>query len=212
MGPSLSPLMGGEGILVMRLIVGLGNPGARYARNRHNIGFMALDAIARRYGAAAFRSRFKGELAEATIAGERRLLLKPLTFMNASGESVLAAMSFYKIAPADIVVIHDELDLRPGKVRVKRGGGSAGHNGLRSIDAMIGPDYWRVRIGIGHPGIKELVHPYVLQNFAPDEARLIVAPLLDALTETFPLLLEGAPDAFMSEVARRFTPPDLNSE
>jgi peptidyl-tRNA hydrolase, PTH1 family len=109
-------------------------------------------------------------------------------------------------------VIHDELDLRPGKVRVKRGGGSAGHNGLRSIDAMIGPDYWRVRIGIGHPGIKELVHPYVLQNFAPDEARLIVAPLLDALTETFPLLLEGAPDAFMSEVARRFTPPDLNSE
>jgi PTH1 family peptidyl-tRNA hydrolase len=132
--------------------------------------------------------------------------------MNDSGESVLAAMSFYKIAPEDIVVIHDELDLRPGKVRVKRGGGSAGHNGLRSIDAMIGPDYWRVRIGIGHPGIKELVQPYVLQNFTPDEARLIAAPLLDAVAETMPLLVEGAPDAFMSEVARRFTPPDLDAE
>ncbi|MBV9153319.1 MAG: aminoacyl-tRNA hydrolase [Alphaproteobacteria bacterium] len=196
----------------MRLIVGLGNPGPRYARNRHNIGFMAAEAIARRYGFPAFRDRFKGELSEGVIAGARRLVLRPQTFMNDSGESVLAAMSFYKIAPEDIVVIHDELDLRPGKVRVKRGGGSAGHNGLRSIDAMIGPDYWRVRIGIGHPGVKELVQPYVLQNFMPDEARLIAAPLLDALAETFPLLLEGAPDAFMSEVARRFTPPDLDAE
>src|SRR6202023_1539610 len=149
-----------------------------------------------------------GEPAEGVIAGARRLLLRPQTFMNDSGESVLAAMSFYKIPPEDIVVIHDELDLRPGKVRVKRGGGNAGHNGLRSIDGMIGPDYWRVRIGIGHPGIKELVHPYVLQNFTPDEARLIVMPLLDAVAETMPLLVEGAPDAFMSEVARGFTPPD----
>ena len=196
----------------MRLIVGLGNPGSRYARNRHNIGFMAAEVIARRYGFPAFRDRFKGELAEGVIAGQRRLLLRPQTFMNDSGESVLAAMSFYKIPPEDIVVIHDELDLRPGKVRVKRGGGNAGHNGLRSIDAMIGPDYWRVRIGIGHPGIKELVHPYVLQNFTPDEARLIVMPLLDAVAETMPLLVEGAPDAFMSEVARRFTPPDLDAE
>jgi peptidyl-tRNA hydrolase, PTH1 family len=146
------------------------------------------------------------------IAGERRLLLRPQTFMNDSGESVLAAMSFYKIPPGEIVVIHDELDLRPGKVRVKRGGGNAGHNGLRSIDALIGPDYWRVRIGIGHPGIRELVHPYVLQNFTADEERLIAAPLLDAVAETVPLLLEGAPDAFMSEVARRFTPPDLDGE
>jgi len=196
----------------MRLIVGLGNPGSRYARNRHNIGFMAVEAIARRYGLPAFRSRFKGELAEGAIAGERRLLLRPQTFMNASGESVLAAMSFYKIAPGEIAVIHDELDLRPGKVRVKRGGGSAGHNGLRSIDQMIGPDYWRVRIGIGHPGVKELVHPYVLQNFTADEEKLIVAPLLDAVAETVPLLLEGAPDAFMSEVARRFAPPDLDTD
>jgi len=196
----------------MRLIVGLGNPGARYARNRHNIGYRTVEAIARRYGVPAFRSRFKGELAEGVIAGARRLLLRPETFMNASGESVLAAMSFFKIAPGEIVVIHDELDLRPGKVRVKRGGGSAGHNGLRSIDAMIGPDYWRVRLGIGHPGIKELVHPYVLQNFTADEERLIVPPLLDAVAETIPLLLEGAPDAFMSEVARRFAPPDLDAD
>ena len=129
--------------------------------------------------------------------------------MNASGESVLAAMSFYKIAPGDIVVIHDELDLRPGKVRVKRGGGSAGHNGLRSIDALIGADYWRVRIGIGHPGIKELVQPYVLQNFPPDEMRY-VEKLVDAVAETIPLLLGGAPDAFMSEVARLCPAPEPN--
>jgi PTH1 family peptidyl-tRNA hydrolase len=192
----------------MRLVVGLGNPGARYARNRHNVGFMALDAIARRHGAGAFRSRFKGEIAEATIAGEKRLLLKPQTFMNDSGESVAVAAQFYKIPPAEIVVIHDEIDLRPGKLRVKRGGGSAGHNGLRSIDALVGPDYWRVRIGVGHPGIKELVQPYVLQNFPAEELTQWVAPLIEAIAETIGLLLSGAPDAFMSEVARRFAPPE----
>jgi PTH1 family peptidyl-tRNA hydrolase len=196
----------------MRLVVGLGNPGRSYARNRHNIGFMVAAAIARRYGFPAFRSRFKGELSEGVIAGERRLLLCPQTFMNASGESVLAAMSFYKITPGEIVVIHDELDLRPGKVRVKRGGGNAGHNGLRSIDAMIGPDFWRVRIGIGHPGIRELVHPYVLMNFTAEEMRQWVEPLVEAVAETIPLLLEGAPDAFMSEVARRFTPPEPDDD
>jgi PTH1 family peptidyl-tRNA hydrolase len=196
----------------MRLVVGLGNPGSRHAKNRHNIGFMAVAAIARRYGFPAFRSRFKGELAEGVIAGERRLLLLPQTFMNASGESVLAAMSFYKIAPGEIVVIHDELDLRPGKVRVKLGGGSAGHNGLRSIDAMIGADYWRIRLGIGHPGIRELVHPYVLQNFTADEMQLWVVPLVDALAETIPVLLDGMPDAFMSEVARRFAPPEPDED
>jgi PTH1 family peptidyl-tRNA hydrolase len=190
----------------MRLIVGLGNPGARHAGNRHNIGFMAAAAIARRWGFAPFRSRFKGELSEGTIAGARRLLLLPQTFMNASGEAVLAAMSFYKIVPADIIAIHDELDLRPGKVRVKQGGGSAGHNGLRSIDAMIGPDYWRVRLGIGHPRRKELVYPYVLQNFAADE-REWVERLAAAVAENLPLLLDGAPDAFMSEVARLAPPP-----
>jgi PTH1 family peptidyl-tRNA hydrolase len=196
----------------MRLVVGLGNPGSRHAKNRHNIGFMAVAAIARRDGFPVFRSRFKGELAEGVIAGERRLLLCPQTFMNASGEAVLAAMSFYKIAPGEIVVIHDELDLRPGKVRVKRGGGNAGHNGLRSIDAMIGTDYWRIRLGIGHPGIRELVHPYVLQNFTADEIRLWVVPLVDALAETIPVLLDGAPDAFMSEVARRFAPPEPDED
>jgi PTH1 family peptidyl-tRNA hydrolase len=196
----------------MRLVVGLGNPGARYARNRHNIGFVIANAVARRHGFSAYRDRFKGELAEGTVAGEKRLLLKPQTFMNDSGESVLATMSFYKIRPEEILVIHDELDLRPGKVRVKCGGGSAGHNGLRSIDALVGADYWRLRIGIGHPGVKELVHPYVLQNFPAEEVKLWVEPLVEAVAETVPLLLGGDPPAFMSEVARRFAPPDLDAE
>ncbi len=195
----------------VRLIVGLGNPGARYARNRHNVGFMAADAIARRYAFAGFRNRFKGEAAEGVIAGERRLLLKPQTFMNASGESVAAAARFYKIMPDEIVIIHDEIDLRPGKLRVKCGGGTAGHNGLRSIDALIGAEFWRVRIGVGHPGVKELVQPYVLQNFTADEFSEWVEPLLAAVAETIPLLVTGAPDAFMSEVARRFAPPDTIS-
>jgi peptidyl-tRNA hydrolase, PTH1 family len=194
--------------MAMRLIVGLGNPGSRYARNRHNVGFLALDAIARRYRVSGFRSRFKGEIADAPIGGERRLLLKPQTYMNDSGESVVEVARFFKIEPMDVVVIHDEIDLRPGKLRVKRGGGSAGHNGLRSIDAVLGPDYWRVRIGVGHPGVKELVQPYVLQNFRADEMTLWVEPLLATVAETIPLLLSGAPDAFMSEVARRFSPPD----
>ena len=176
----------------MRLVVGLGNPGSRYARNRHNVGFLAVDAIARRYGGSApFAAASRASSPRARSAAERRLLLKPQTFMNASGEAVLAATSFYKIAPEDIVVIHDEIDLRPGKLRVKRGGGSAGHNGLRSIDALIGPDYWRVRIGVGHPGVKELVQPYVLQNFPAEEIGEWVAPLIDAVAETMPLLLAG---------------------
>jgi len=192
----------------MRLVVGLGNPGLRYAKNRHNVGFVAIDAIARRYGFPAFRGRFKGELSEGMIGGARRLLLKPQTFMNASGEAALAAASFYKIPPSEIVVIHDEIDLRPGKLRVKRGGGSAGHNGLRSIDALLGADYWRVRIGVGHPGVKELVQPYVLQNFTAEEISEWAGPLIDAVAETIPLLLAGDAAAFMSEVARRCTPPD----
>jgi PTH1 family peptidyl-tRNA hydrolase len=191
----------------MRLVVGLGNPGLRYAKTRHNVGFVAVDAIARRHGFPAFRDRFKGELSEGVLAGEKRLLLKPQTFMNVSGESVLAAASFYKIPPSEIVVIHDEIDLRPGKLRVKRGGGAAGHNGLRSIDALLGQDYWRVRIGVGHPGVKELVQPYVLQNFAADEIDEWVAPLIDAIAKTISLLLAGDAPAFMSEVARRCTPP-----
>jgi peptidyl-tRNA hydrolase, PTH1 family len=191
----------------MRLVVGLGNPGSRYARNRHNIGFMAVDAIARQHRYPGFRSRFKGELGEGSIDGERILLLKPQTFMNASGESVGEAARFFRILPSEVFVIHDEIDLRPGKVRAKRGGGSAGHNGLRSIDALFGADYWRVRIGVGHPGIKELVQPYVLQNFPGEELTSWVEPLLDAIAETILLLVNGAPDAFMSEVARRCAPP-----
>jgi peptidyl-tRNA hydrolase, PTH1 family len=192
----------------MRLIVGLGNPGRSYAGNRHNIGFIAVAAIARRYGFPPFRSRFKGELSEAPIAGRRRLLLRPQTWMNASGEAVLAAMSFHKIPPGEVLVIHDEIDLKPGKVRVKRGGGAAGHNGLRSIDAMVGRDYWRVRIGVGHPGVKELVEPYVLQNFTAEEVREWAAPVVEAVAESLPLLLQGAPDAFMSEVARLAPAPE----
>jgi peptidyl-tRNA hydrolase, PTH1 family len=195
----------------MRLVVGVGNPGLRYARNRHNVGFMAVDAIARRHSASAFRSRFKGELAETSIGGERVLLLKPQTFMNASGESVGETARFFKLLLSEVIVLHDEIDLRPGKLRVKQGGGNAGHNGLRSIDALLGPDYWRVRIGVGHPGVKELVQPYVLQNFSSEELTLWVGPLLNAVSETFPLLLADAPDAFMSEVARRFAPPGASA-
>ena len=173
---------------------------------------MAVEAIARRFGVSGFRSRFKGELAEAPIGGERVLLLKPQTFMNASGEAVGDAARFFKISLEDVIAIHDEIDLRPGKLRVKRGGGSAGHNGLRSIDALLGPDYWRVRIGVGHPGVKELVQPYVLQNFSGEELSGWVEPLLGAVAETVPLLVSDAPDAFMSEVARRLAPPDDGAE
>jgi len=183
----------------MRLIVGLGNPGSRHARNRHNIGFMAAEAIARRHGFAAFRSRFKGELAEGVIGGERLLLLLPQTFMNLSGEAVLAAMSFYRIAPAEIVVIHDELDLRPGKVRVKRGGGNAGHNGLRSISEHIGNDYRRVRLGVGHPGNKDMMEAYVLQDFAKSE-RPWVEALCDIVADNVALLIEGKDSTFQNKV------------
>ena len=153
----------------MRLFVGLGNPGAKYARNRHNIGFMAVDEIARRHGFAPWRRRFQGETSEGALGTERIILLKPTTYMNDSGRSVQEAASFFKIAPGDVTVFHDELELPPGKVRVKIGGGIAGHNGLRSISAHIGNDYRRVRLGIGHPGIKELVHSYVLSDFFKEE-------------------------------------------
>ena len=192
----------------MRLVVGLGNPGPRYAGNRHNVGFMAVDEIVRRHSFPALKERFKSVFAEGTIGGERVMLLKPQTFMNDSGEAVGAAARFFKLDPGEIAVIHDELDLAEGKLRVKRGGGAAGHNGLRSIDAMLGQDYWRVRIGVGHPGVKELVQPYVLQNFAADEITEWVGPLIDAVAETIPLLLAGDPPAFMSEVARRCAPLD----
>src|SRR5262249_39433528 len=139
------------------------------AANRHNIGFMAADAIVRRHGLGPWRSRFHGLVAEGTIGGEKIIVLKPETYMNDSGRGATAATQFYKIDPEAMIVIHDEIDLLPGKVRVKQGGGSGGHNGLRSLDAHLGPMYWRVRLGVGHPGMAELVRPYVLQNFAKEE-------------------------------------------
>lgn len=183
----------------MRLFVGLGNPGSRYAGNRHNIGFMALDAIARRHRAAPWRRKFQGEASEAVLGGERVLLLKPETYMNESGRAVAEAQRFYKIALDDVVVFHDELDLGPAKVRVKRGGGNAGHNGLRSITALCGNEYWRVRLGIGHPGDKALVHAYVLNDFAKAE-RPWVDDLCDALADHAALLAAGEDAAFQNKV------------
>src|SRR5215470_13892245 len=153
----------------MLLLVGLGNPGSRYAGNRHNIGFMAVDAIAKRHGIGPWRRRFQGVAAEGPLAGERVLMLLPGTFMNESGRAVAEAANFYKLGVGDIVVFHDEIELPPGKVRLKIGGGNAGHNGLRSISEHLGNDYRRVRIGVGHPGVKELVHGYVLSDFAKSE-------------------------------------------
>ena len=184
----------------MLLWVGLGNPGREHARQRHNIGFMALDAIARRHGFGPWRSRFKGEIADGSIAGQRITLLKPQTYMNASGQSVQPAAGFHKIPPADVWAFHDELDLAPGKVRVKRGGGAAGHNGLRDMQRAFGsPDFWRVRLGIGHPGIKERVHGHVLGDFAKVDTW--VEPLLDAVADAAPLLAQGRPEEFMTKVA-----------
>jgi len=183
------------------LWVGLGNPEPGMARHRHNIGFMAIDAIAHRHGFAPWRQRFKGWVAEGTVAGTRILALKPGTYMNGSGESVQPAAAFFKLAPAEITAFHDELDLAPGKVRVKRGGGAAGHNGLRSMDRILGtPEYWRVRLGIGHPGDKARVHGYVLGDFAKSDHPW-VADLLEAVADAAPLLAAAKPEDFMTRVA-----------
>ncbi len=183
----------------MLLLVGLGNPGAEYARNRHNIGFMAVDRIARRHGFSPWRKRFQGQAAEGTVGTGKVLALEPLTFMNLSGQSVVAALQFFKLKPENVVVIHDELDLPPGRIRVKKGGGHGGHNGLRSIDSHIGKDYWRVRLGIGHPGDKAQVSGYVLHDFAKADQSWI-DPLLDAVADAFPLMAQGQPETFMNKV------------
>ena len=183
----------------MRLFVGLGNPGSRYARNRHNVGFMVVDEIARAPGAAPWRRRFQGEAADAVVGGERLLLLKPQTYMNESGRSVAEAQRFFKLELSDVVVFHDELDLAPAKVRVKLGGGNAGHNGLRSITAQCGNDYRRVRIGIGHPGDKDLVHPYVLSDFARSEEPW-VEDLCRACADAAPVLAKGDDATFQNKV------------
>jgi PTH1 family peptidyl-tRNA hydrolase len=185
----------------MRLWVGLGNPEPGMARQRHNIGFMAVDAMARRYAFSPWRARFRGLTAEGSIGGEKVLALKPLTYMNASGESVQAAAAFFKIPLEDIWIFHDELDLAPGKLRVKKGGGAAGHNGLRSCDQQLGsPDYWRVRLGIGHPGSKERVLGYVLGDFAKSETEWL-ADWLAAIADNAPALAAGKPEGFMTAVA-----------
>jgi PTH1 family peptidyl-tRNA hydrolase len=183
------------------LWVGLGNPEPGMAANRHNIGFMAVDVIVTRHGFSPWRRRFKGVTSEGTIAGEKILALKPLTYMNASGESVQEAAAFYKLPVEAITAFHDELDLVPGKVRVKKGGGAAGHNGLRSMDRMLGTqDYWRVRLGIGHPGSKERVLGHVLGNFAKDDTAWLTTTL-DAVADAAPMLVQGKPEDFMTRVA-----------
>ena len=190
----------------MYLLVGLGNPGSDYAGNRHNIGFMAVDDIHRHYSFQPFRSKFQGEVADGTIDGDKVLLLKPTTFMNDSGRSVAEAARFYKIEPEHVIVLHDELDLAPGKIRVKKGGGLAGHNGLKSIAAHIGPDFHRVRIGIGHPGEKGQVTGHVLKDFSKSDQDW-VEPLLDAMTLSVDKLIKGDDAGFTTKVALILTPP-----
>jgi PTH1 family peptidyl-tRNA hydrolase len=185
----------------MHLIVGLGNPGDKYKGNRHNIGFMAVDAIARRHGFPNFREKFQGLISEGTIDGEKVLLLKPQTFMNSSGDSVQQVTKFYKLGPADVSVLYDEIDLAPGKARVKVGGGNGGHNGLRSIDPQIGLGYRRVRLGVGHPGHKDLVMPHVLGDFSKAEQNTWLNPLLEALADNAGMIVKGDDNGLMNKLA-----------
>lgn len=190
----------------MLLVVGLGNPGEKYARNRHNIGFMAADEIVRRHSFSAYRSKFQGELAEGKIGTEKVLVLKPMTFMNESGRAVKEAITFYKIAPEDIIVLHDELDLAPGKLRMKRGGGHAGHNGLRSLHAHVGEGYARIRLGIGHPGHKDKVTGHVLSDFSKADQDWLI-PLLDAVADNIASVIDEKDTDFMSRVGQALLPP-----
>lgn len=186
----------------MKLFAGLGNPGTKYAGNRHNIGFMAVDRIAADHAFGPWKAGFKGLISEGRLGTERMLLLKPQTFMNLSGESVQAALAFHRIALAEVTVFHDELDLAPGKCRVKQAGGHAGHNGLRSIHAHLGDGYGRVRLGIGHPGHKDAVAGYVLNDFAKADADWL-EDLLRGIADGAIDLAEGAPEKFMTKVALR---------
>jgi PTH1 family peptidyl-tRNA hydrolase len=183
----------------MLLFVGLGNPGSRHSGNRHNIGFMAVETIAKRHDLGPWRRRFQGVTTEGSIGGVRVLMLLPGTFMNESGRAVAEAARFHKIDLSEIVVFHDEIELTPGKVRVKAGGGNAGHNGLRSITAHVGNDYRRVRIGVGHPGVKDMVHQYVLSDFAKDE-RAWVAALCEIIADNAGLLAKGQDASFQNKV------------
>ena len=190
----------------MLLIVGLGNHGARHARHRHNIGYVVADALAVRYGLSAPRKRFQGRVRTGEIAGRPVLLLKPETYMNESGRAVRSALAFHKLRARAAIVVHDELDLAPGKVRVKRGGGHAGHNGLRSLVSHVGADFRRVRVGIGHPGDRHRVERYVLSDF-PAAERPLFARLVEAVCEAFPMVIEGDDAGFMTRVALLCPPP-----
>ena len=190
----------------MKLFVGLGNPGAKYAKNRHNIGFMAIDQIASDHGFGPWKAKFQGDASEGRLGSDKVLLLKPGTFMNRSGQSVQAAMQFYKLEPADVTVFHDELDLAPGKCRVKQGGGHAGHNGLRSIHGHIGEAYGRVRLGIGHPGHKDKVSGYVLNDFPKADADWL-DDLMRGIADGAEHLADGDTGKFMNAVALRVSPP-----
>lgn len=190
----------------MKLFVGLGNPGAKYARNRHNIGFMALDTLASDHGFGPWRTKFQGEVAEGRLGTEKVWLLKPTTYMNNSGQSVGEAMRFWKVDLSDLTVFHDELDLAPGKVRVKQGGGHAGHNGLRSIHAHMGAEYERVRLGVGHPGHKDRVSGYVLSDFAKAEEGWL-DDVLRGISDGAAELAKGDSGRFLNAVALRVAPP-----
>ncbi|MEJ2517159.1 MAG: aminoacyl-tRNA hydrolase [Methyloceanibacter sp.] len=194
----------------MKLFVGLGNPGAQYAFNRHNVGFMAVDVMAAAHGFSPWRKRFQGLTCEGRLGGEQVLLLKPQTFMNESGRSAGEAARFYKVPVGDIVAFHDELDLAPGKVRVKIGGGVAGHNGLKSLTAHLGNDYMRVRIGIGHPGHRERVIGHVMRDFAKADMEWL-EPVLDAMSDAAPVLAKGEKDRFQTQVAHE-TRNDIRDE
>ena len=190
----------------MKLLVGLGNPGAKYAQNRHNIGFMALDRIAADHGFGGWRTKFQGQTCDGRLGSERVTLLKPETFMNLSGQSVGEAMRYLKLSPEDVIVFHDEIDLAPGKVRLKTGGGHAGHNGLRSIHSHIGPDYDRVRLGVGHPGHKDAVPGYVLRDFPKADADWLddeMRGISDGIVD----LVAGDGGKFLNAIALRVAPP-----
>ncbi|MDA8585922.1 aminoacyl-tRNA hydrolase [Rhodobacteraceae bacterium] len=190
----------------MKLFVGLGNPGSKYAGNRHNVGFMALDRIADAHGFGPWRGKYQGQISDGLLGSEKVVLLKPGTFMNNSGQSVGEAMRFYKLTPADVTVFHDEIDLAPGKLRVKQGGGHAGHNGLRSLHAHINDGYERVRIGVGHPGHKDAVPHFVLKDFAKADHDWLW-PMLDGIADGAPDLAKGDAGRFQNAVALRLKPP-----
>ncbi|GAA5109427.1 aminoacyl-tRNA hydrolase [Bartonella jaculi] len=192
----------------MWLIAGLGNPGSQYQNNRHNIGFMAVDAIYQFFSFSPWSKKFQAEISNGLINGEKTLLIKPQTFMNLSGQAIGEALRFYKLDLKNLIIIYDELDLPLGKVRIKIGGGSNGHNGIKSIDAHCGTNYYRIRLGIGHPGSKELVHQHVLGNFTKSDQECL-PPLLEAIAKNIALLIKGDGSLFMNEISQAMKNKDL---